>query len=280
MNDSQRLYLIAAYALAKDDPMHAFFEDDIANYVGLDPNEPGYADRFFALTRFHIETGNVRSVSKTAGGGRRRLELTAAGFKEGERLSDPIELKKEGRRRFLRAVYDLADGDPAEFVGWEDVAPVMGWDASNHEHLDECIALAEYAERAGLIVIEVNEGTVYRITAKGVDQVEGNDQQPTTGPTITIHGDVMNSMLGTNTNSELKNTFDFRSVERQIERDGGEDKEELKRALAKVERLIERGEYLDRGALSEFSGTMERHSWFTGAVAQALIGFATQAMGG
>ncbi len=50
----------------------------------------------------------------------------------------------------------------------------------------------------------------------------------------------------------------------------------MRRALAQVERLLERGEYLDRGALSQFSGAMEKHSWFTGSVMQALLGFATQ----
>lgn len=88
------------------------------------------------------------------------------------------------------------------------------------------------------------------------------------------------SVIGTHNNAELTNTFDFRAIEQRIELEGGDDKEELRRALARVERLIERGGYVDRGALSEFSGAMERHSWFTGAVAQALIGFATQASGG
>jgi hypothetical protein len=49
-------------------------------------------------------------------------------------------------------------------------------------------------------------------------------------------------------------------------------------ALAQVERLLEQGEYLYRGALVRFSYAMERHSWFTGAVMQVLLGFATQAM--
>ena len=50
-------------------------------------------------------------------------------------------------------------------------------------------------------------------------------------------------------------------------------------AIAQVQRLLERSEYLDRGALARFSGAMERHSWFTGSVMQALLGFATQAAG-
>lgn len=94
-----------------------------------------------------------------------------------------------------------------------------------------------------------------------------------------FYGDVNQSIIGTQNRAELTNNFDFRSIEQQIEREGGEDKEELKRALAQVERLIERGDYLDRGALAQFSGAMERHSWFTGSVTQALLGFATQAGG-
>jgi hypothetical protein len=84
-----------------------------------------------------------------------------------------------------------------------------------------------------------------------------------------FRGDVNQSIIGTQNRAELTNNFDFRSIEQQIEREGGEDKEELKRALAQVERLIERGEYLDRGALAQFSGS----------VMQALLGFATQAVG-
>jgi len=103
------------------------------------------------------------------------------------------------------------------------------------------------------------------------------DPQPTSA-SFHFHGDVNQSIIGTQNRAELTNNFDFRSIEQQIEREGGEDKEELKRALAQVERLIERGEYLDRGALAQFSGAMERHSWFTGSVMQALLGFATQAV--
>jgi hypothetical protein len=104
------------------------------------------------------------------------------------------------------------------------------------------------------------------------------DPEPTSA-SFHFHGDVNQSIIGTQNRAELTNNFDFRSIEPQIEREGGEDKEELKRALAQVERLIERGEYLDRGALAQFSGAMERHSWFTGSVMQALLGFATQAVG-
>lgn len=120
------------------------------------------------------------------------------------------------------------------------------------------------------------------LTQKAYDAVDSGFVLPAPQPTsanFIFHGDVNQSIIGTQDRVELTNNFDFRSVEQQIEREGGEDKEELRQALAQMERLLERGEYLDRGALSKFSGAMERHSWFTGSVMQALLGFATQAGG-
>jgi hypothetical protein len=108
---------------------------------------------------------------------------------------------------------------------------------------------------------------------------EGNTSeghQPSVSTVFNISGNVYSSVIGTHNTAELISSFDFRAIEQRIEHEGGQDKEELKRALAQVERLLERGEYLDRGALSQFSAVMEQHSWFTNAVVQALLGFATQ----
>ncbi len=58
---------------------------------------------------------------------------------------------------------------------------------------------------------------------------------------------------------------------RQIEREGSEDREELREALEVVRRLLEDGQH---------SEVMQRHERFTGALMQALIGFATQAVAG
>jgi hypothetical protein len=104
------------------------------------------------------------------------------------------------------------------------------------------------------------------------------DPQPTFA-SFHFHGDVNQSIIGTQDRAKLTNNFDFRSIKQRIDRDGGEDKEELRQALAQVERLLERGAYLDRGALSRFSETMQRHEWFTGSVMQALLGLATQIVG-
>lgn len=119
------------------------------------------------------------------------------------------------------------------------------------------------------------------LTRRAFEAVDSNFVMPDPAPTGTIynfHGDVRNSIVGNQTRAELTNNMDFGSVREQIDREGGDDKEELYRALDQVERLVERGDYLDRGSLSKFSELLERHSWFTGSVANALIGFATQAI--
>lgn len=118
------------------------------------------------------------------------------------------------------------------------------------------------------------------ITRRAYEAVDNGfvmpDAPSTSSTSFHFHGDVSQSIIGTQNRAELTNNMDFRSVREQINRDGGEDQQELHSALDRVERLIERGEYVNRGALSQFSGVMERHSWFTSAVASALLGFATQ----
>ncbi len=120
------------------------------------------------------------------------------------------------------------------------------------------------------------------LTKKAYDAVDSSfmlpDPQPTSA-SFHFHGDVNQSIIGTQNRAELTNNLDLRAVEQRIDQDGGVDAEELREALAEVRRLLESGDRIDRGALSRFSETMQRHEWFTGSVMQALLGFATQAGG-
>lgn len=117
------------------------------------------------------------------------------------------------------------------------------------------------------------------LTRRAYEAVDANFVLPEPQPTAAsfhFYGDVSQSIVGTQNRAELTNNMDFGSVREQIDREGGDDREELHLALDYLERLVERGEYLDRGSLSRFSKLMERHSWFTNAVMSALLGFATQ----
>jgi hypothetical protein len=117
------------------------------------------------------------------------------------------------------------------------------------------------------------------LTRKAYEAVDSGFVMPDPLPSSSnfhFYGDVNQSIIGTQTRAELTNNFDFGNVRERIDREGGEDREELHKALDHVERLLERGEYLDRGALAKFSDVMEQHSWFTASVMSALLGFATQ----
>jgi hypothetical protein len=82
------------------------------------------------------------------------------------------EQRRVLRKRFLQAIYDLAAGSTSQFVYWPNVAPRLGWDAENRDHLEEALGYADYLARLGLISIEVEEGIIYRITNAGIDKVE------------------------------------------------------------------------------------------------------------
>lgn len=277
MNDLQRQYLRAAYDLAIADPMHAFKEDEVAARVDLDPGEPGYAERLISTAEYLKETGFLAPDSKGLGMGRRTLKITAKGIAEAERAADPVTERKEERSRLLRVVYLLSDGNPATFVYWRNIAPEIGRDADDREHQKRARAVAEYLQRTGLVAIEGDRGTAYRITAEGVDEVEGNKPRPQQNVSNVFNiQNAPGSVIGTHNTAELTNNFDFRRMEAEIEEKGGEDEEELREALEEVRRLLVSGEKLDRGELARFSDALERHSWFTGSVTSALLGFATQ----
>src|SRR5215207_5182986 len=97
------------------------------------------------------------------------------------------------------------------------------------------------------------------ITAKGVDDVEGSSQEAAPTTSFIVNAPVHSSVIGTHNTAELFTNFAFSSIEARIEREGDADTEERREALAEVRRLLEEGETLDRGALSRFSATMQRH---------------------
>ncbi len=192
-----------------------------------------------------------------------------------------FEQTRELRRLFLRTAYDLGKNRPGRTVELPEIAGVMQQHipTTDPHFASKLTEIAGFLDEKGWINKQTTRYEVINITAAGIDEVEGN-KPPDTGATFQFYGDVQGSVIGTHNTAELTNSFDFRAIEQRIEEEGGEDKEELRRALAQVERLLERGEYRDRGALSQFSGAMEKHSWFTGSVMQALLGFATQVAAG
>lgn len=92
--------------------------------------------------------------------------------------------------------------------------------------------------------------------------------------TMQFHiGTVYGSNIGTQGNATIENTFNFEIVDRLIEENGGEDKEELRQMISEIRELFEDSEKIKKGSLSSYSEKLEKHSWITGAVAQMALGF-------
>ncbi len=184
------------------------------------------------------------------------------------------------RKMFLRSAYDLGKNRPGRTVGLDEIGGVMQqyMDTSTPEFVDSLTDTARFLDEKGRINKQTTSYEIINITSDGIDEVEGN-KPPDTGATFQFYGDVQGSVIGTHNTAELTNNFDFRSIEQRIEREGGKDAGELKEALEEVRNLLERGDKLDRGGLSRFGEVMQRNSWFSGAVMNALLGFATQATG-
>jgi hypothetical protein len=85
---------------------------------------------------------------------------------------------REKRRKFLKAVYDLAHGRPTAHVSKADVALRLGIDVGNREGFDEFMSIVQYFDDLGCIRTCQSGAEGYReygdlmITAQGIDKVE------------------------------------------------------------------------------------------------------------
>jgi len=277
VNDLERQYLIAAYELAKTNSMRMFEENDIANHLDLDPNEPGYVDRFIGITNELMDMGFVDAFDKGGGMGRRRLKLTRRGLEEGERLSDPVEQRKERRRRFLRVAYDVAADQPNGFVVMSEVAARLGVDPDDPREYGELTELAKYFVQRGYAQRQLAGFEAITLTAEGVDEVEGNRPQAQQNvTTFNVSGNFYQSAIGTHNTNTFRGDLDFSTVERRIEEEGGDDKEELREIVAEMRELLEYGGTIDKGFLARFNEKLKEHGWLAGAVAGWLLNFSTQ----
>jgi DNA-binding PadR family transcriptional regulator len=278
MDDLERQYLRTAYELATKDPRRAFHKDEIAARFDLGYGPDSDEDLVATITRDLIERGYIESGgNSTYVGGGVTLKLTRAGKDEAERLADPIEQRKELRRDFLRAVYEQADGSPTEYVYWPNLAPRFRY-ADMQMPPNSIEVIADQLAGMGFITIEVDEGGIYRITAKGVDEVEGNKPQPqqNVSNVFNMSGTFYQAAVGTHNTNTFSGDLDFSTVEQRIEEEGGADKEDLRELVREMRELLESGQTLDKGRLARFNDKLKEVPWLAGPVAGWLLNFATQ----
>src|SRR3712207_5628997 len=93
-------------------------------------------------------------------------------------MSEEFAEISEKHRKFLQAVYDLANGCPTAHVSKADVALRIGMDVSNRKGFDEFMALVQYFDDLGCIRTFDSGAERYReygdlrITGQGIDKVE------------------------------------------------------------------------------------------------------------
>jgi hypothetical protein len=182
--DLRGRFLLALYTLSGGQPGRTVGVDDIAAEMGVNLADPSSQDDVVDTAKYCEQRGYV--TRQFAGYG--AVSITAAGIDEVDRLLSEQRLtanpqtnptdrsggRADKRRRFLEAVYELAGGNPNQFVYWQNVAPRLGYDPESGEDLEEALGFADYFAGSGAIKIEADEGTMYRITARGIDEVEDN----------------------------------------------------------------------------------------------------------
>ena len=93
-------------------------------------------------------------------------------------MSEEFAEIREKRRKFLKAVYDLAHGRPTAHVLKADVALRLGMDVSDREGFDEFMSIVQYIDELGCIRTCQSGAEWYReygdlrITNQGIDKVE------------------------------------------------------------------------------------------------------------
>ena len=93
-------------------------------------------------------------------------------------MSEEFAEIRDKRRKFLRAVYDLAQGRPTVHVSKADVAQRLAMDVGEREGFDEFMAIVRYFDDLGCIRTFDSGAEGYReygdlrITGQGIDKVE------------------------------------------------------------------------------------------------------------
>jgi hypothetical protein len=83
-------------------------------------------------------------------------------------MEEAMRRRREHRREFLRRLYIFVDGSISQFVPASTIAEQMGIDDA------ETRRIFEYLEEKLLVMVDDHRNGIIRITAAGVDEVEGS----------------------------------------------------------------------------------------------------------
>lgn len=89
-------------------------------------------------------------------------------------------------------------------------------------------------------------------------------------------GTAYGSVIGTANTATINYQTNFQELRERAEAEDAPDKEQVQKLVDLVEMIVNDQIPPQKGLLSKFSETMERHSWITSAVASALVSWLTQ----
>ena len=190
-------------------------------------------------------------------------------------MSEEVTETHALRESFIIAVFDVRQ--PGIGVASQDqIMERIGLDNANLDHINIYDSIAGYwAEREFIEPWASGYGMI-KITAQGIDYVEGRIQQSAPASVTFNVGNAYGSIFGTQQHAQiLQPNFEFNTLEEEIEERGGEDTEALKNMLREIRTTLEQQESLGRRSLEGWSELINRHSWIAGPIAQLLLLYAT-----
>jgi CTP-dependent riboflavin kinase len=82
-------------------------------------------------------------------------------------MSDAVRARRENRRRFLEHLYRCSEEEDTEYRDGYEVAEALGISRQDADRI------VRYLEDHGFVTKTGRTGLVLRITARGIDHVEG-----------------------------------------------------------------------------------------------------------
>ena len=84
-------------------------------------------------------------------------------------MSEEIRRRRENRKQFLELLYDASEAGDSEYLDAYELAEQLGLGRQDAERI------VRYLEDHGWVTLTGRHGLTARITARGIDHVEGNE---------------------------------------------------------------------------------------------------------
>lgn len=172
--------------------------------------------------------------------------------------------KPEKREEFLKVAIDLINVDNLDAVYFLNYA--LYFMHSSTKDINRLISSG------------VNDifGKLIKYIDLELKKLINNNTEQSSLSSITYNiGNAHGSIIGSQTNAAINNSNNLNELRDIINArvKDSEENEKLQELISMVKAITENNVPVSKGVFSRFSETLEKHSWITGSIAQALIGW-------